>query len=156
MSPLDKNVIFLTYTASKAPEKDLSVFRSQFPSLFIQSLDPNCVASEEHVRLVLSQTVYASKIGRLLARKAEIDFLMRLAITDQIKEAIRVAGAKPGQRAIVVLCGRESQRAKEAMLASGFSDFVAWERKKVDHLLLVGKAALLGLKRRRVGLKELN
>ncbi len=52
--------------------------------------------------MVAAQTLSAIRTGNLLAKKPEVDFLMRVAGNAQIKQAIDKAGAKKGERFLLV------------------------------------------------------
>jgi len=51
---------------------------------FMVKIKGDCVKSLGALVLIAEQTIFAMKNGELLARKPELDFLMRLAGTDQI------------------------------------------------------------------------
>jgi len=54
------------------------------PVIFRVNLKAGCIKKPGVLYLVALQTIFAIKKGELLAKKPEIDFLMRLARTDQI------------------------------------------------------------------------
>lgn len=61
--------------------------------LFSVSVKPECAGSEGLLTLIAHQVYYAYTRGEMRSRKPEVEFLLRLAATDQISEAIsRCAG----------------------------------------------------------------
>lgn len=54
------------------------------PVIFMVNLRDECLKKPGVLYLVALQTMFAMQKGELLAKKPEIDFLMRLAKTDQI------------------------------------------------------------------------
>ncbi|RLE47469.1 MAG: hypothetical protein DRJ31_08815 [Candidatus Methanomethylicota archaeon] len=70
----------------------------------VQIVDPSCVASLDHIRLIAFQTWEAMKNDELMAEKPEIDLLMRFALTDQINLAIERCGYK-GLKSILIVFG---------------------------------------------------
>lgn len=61
--------------------------------------------------MLAAQTFLAESSGTMLARKREMDFLLRLAGTTQISEAIREMGAKEGEDFLAVVAGGKEPRA---------------------------------------------
>jgi len=51
------------------------------------NLKEKCVSDERLIELLALQTLESFKNGEMLARKPDIDFIMRLSLTDQIKQA---------------------------------------------------------------------
>ena len=70
----------------------------------------NCLFSERQVEMLALQTIYALKHGELLADKAEMDFLMRVSLEDQIDKAIEKCGYK-GRETILVIFGEGMEKA---------------------------------------------
>ncbi|MFP3165833.1 MAG: hypothetical protein RXR36_00910 [Nitrososphaeria archaeon] len=62
------------------------------PVIFRVNLKDECVKKPGVLYLVALQTIFAIQNGELLAKKPEIDFLMRLARTDQIFLAKKICG----------------------------------------------------------------
>ena len=55
------------------------------------------------IRMLAAQTLRAESTGSLLAKKPEMDFLLRLAGTSQISEAISKVGSRQGEPFVLVL-----------------------------------------------------
>jgi tRNA threonylcarbamoyladenosine modification (KEOPS) complex Cgi121 subunit len=58
------------------------------------------------LEMLAAQTLQAESSGSLLAKKPEIDFLLRLAGTTQIAVSIKDAGAREGEAFVVIVAGR--------------------------------------------------
>jgi tRNA threonylcarbamoyladenosine modification (KEOPS) complex Cgi121 subunit len=69
----------------------------------VQTFGAKAATNGFFVRMLASQTLRAGSSGSLLAKKPEIDFLLRLAGTSQISEAIARVGSKPGEPFVLVL-----------------------------------------------------
>ena len=76
------------------------------PGTFVQAVKASDAKNEFFLEMLATQTVRAAYSGTLLAKKAEIDFLLRLAGTTQISRAIREHGAMAGAPFILVAAGR--------------------------------------------------
>jgi hypothetical protein len=94
-----------SFVASEDPAAQLRVFRGRAPGAYVQTLDAEAVAGATHVRLALKQTVELLGHGQLLAKKPEVDLLLRISGTAQIAEALRLAGSKPRSPAVLVVFG---------------------------------------------------
>lgn len=80
-------------------------------SVLVQAADASVAENESLLELLVAQTREARRQGIMLARKAEIDFLLRLAGESQIASAIAKAGAKDGDPALLVVSGERSDLA---------------------------------------------
>ncbi len=88
------------------------------PGSFVQTGRVKSAENEFFVEMLAAQTLRAGSVGSLLAKKPEMDFLLRLAGTTQISKAIRVQGSTKGEPFLLVVAGpREinSPRGFEAM-----------------------------------------
>lgn len=77
------------------------------PGAIIQTTAVGAASNEAFVEMIAEQTVRASASGDLLAKKPEIDLLLRLAGTTQIATAIESAGAKRGTGFLLLVVGEE-------------------------------------------------
>src|SRR2546425_11549133 len=91
-----------------------------FPDLLFQLVDARSGSNERFVRLVTAQTLKASGDGALLARKPEVDLLLRLARTTQISEALARVGYKRGEKRILIAAGKKEEVGR--LVASGISE----------------------------------
>lgn len=86
----------------------LEDLRQKHPGASIQAVSKRFVASPTHAEKIIRLSMESEKRGIMLARKLEVDMLMRFALAGQISEAIRAAGAKPGQGSILICIGRKA------------------------------------------------
>lgn len=92
---------------SNVPKDFLEDLRKEFPRITIQIIAVHAVYSPEHLMWVVRQSWLAKARASMLARRVEIDILMRLAGSSQIANAIKVAGAKKGSAFVVLGIGTE-------------------------------------------------
>lgn len=71
----------------------------------VQSVRLDSAANGFFIEMIAAQTLHAKATGNLLAKKPEIDFLLRLAGTTQIKEAIESVGVQDGRPFLLVVAG---------------------------------------------------
>lgn len=115
---------------------------SSSTGVLVQVFSRCVLDSEELCEMLLAQTHSAASGNSPLARKPEIDLLLRVAGTTQIKEALKVAGAKAGEECVLVLSGQEDKvAAAERLLPPGSSRLR--HRMKEGDLERVERAALL-------------
>jgi tRNA threonylcarbamoyladenosine modification (KEOPS) complex Cgi121 subunit len=92
------------------PVEDPKALRDRIASasrdLFVQVVSSGAIDSEELCAMILAQTDAAASRLCLLARRPEMDFLLRVAGTTQISEAVKIAGAKSGKECVLVLSGQ--------------------------------------------------
>mgnify|MGYP001159586639 FL=1 len=100
------NKLFCTFTPIKLdsdPTKILLKLRKLFPELKIQLLNSDSIINQDHLIWAVKQTYEAQNRKILLAKKFEIDLLLRLSITSQINEAIKLIGALSSEQNLIVL-----------------------------------------------------
>ena len=93
-----------------SPEASKSRAADANPGSMVQAAKGEVAGNEVFVELLAAQTLQAESSGGLLAKRPEIDFLLRLAGTTQISRAIAEAGAKSGDQFLVVVAGRRAVR----------------------------------------------
>lgn len=79
---------------SEDPGKLVDKLRAQNRDVSVQAVNAGAVYGADHVLKVIRITLEAEKRKIMLANKRETEFLLRLACTDQISEAIKRAGLK--------------------------------------------------------------
>ena len=79
---------------SEDPGRLVDKLRAQNRDVSIQAVNAGAVYGVDHVHKVIRITLEAEKRKIMLANKRETEFLLRLACTDQISEAIKRAGLK--------------------------------------------------------------
>ena len=113
------------------------------PGSMVQTSKEGLAGNEVFYELLAAQTLQAESSEGLLARKPEIDFLLRLAGTTQISRAIKDAGAKAGDQFILVVAGRRTIRRPSGIYATELPrlELTAAELGRIE------KAALLNAER---------
>ncbi len=119
------------------PEEAKSRLAELNPGYLVQSLRSNTDGNPAYLRLLAAQSFHAQSTESLLAKKPEIDLLLRAAGTTQIARAIREKGAKAGEPFIVVVAGPRRVKA-----APGLQEIPKNELSE-EELGNVEKAALL-------------
>ncbi len=104
MEVSNRKISVLSYLASENPKDELVKVR-RHSSSFVQSFDAAALPDGNTLKILLYQTEEASIRGQLLARSKEVDFLLRLAGSDQIRKAMELVGAKPGKPSMMVFYG---------------------------------------------------
>ena len=110
MHALGRNTFaeLLSFSSADDPAAQLRSFRSAAKGAYVQTLDAAAVAGRDHLLFALKQTIELGESGQLLAEKAEVDFLLRVAGTAQISKAVRTAGSKPKSPSVLVVFGRRA------------------------------------------------
>jgi tRNA threonylcarbamoyladenosine modification (KEOPS) complex Cgi121 subunit len=80
------------------------------PGALVQAAKADSARNLRFVEMLAAQTFGAEAAGTLLAKRPEIDFLLRLAGTTQISKAIQELGAKKGSPFLLVVSGRTAIR----------------------------------------------
>jgi hypothetical protein len=113
------------------------------PDAVVQTLRVGSVKNEFLVEMLAAQTLQAMESGGLLAKKPEIDLLLRFAGTTQISRAIESDGAAKGGKFLAVVAGHATPS-----MPSGFNG-VRLPRKPLSRSELgrIEGAALLGADR---------
>lgn len=81
---------------SLAPDEAKKALSRANPGSVVQAAGEGAAKNVLFIEMIAAQTFRAMASGSLLARKPEIDLLLRLAGTTQIAKAIRTRGAKAG------------------------------------------------------------
>jgi len=109
----------------------------------VQTVRSTSARNVRFIEMIAAQTLQAESSGSLLAKKREIDFVLRMAGTTQISRAIKNQGVQAGNPFIVVIAGRSPVK--------GVRHFKGTELPKkeltVTELNRVEKAALLDARR---------
>ncbi|MFN4336995.1 MAG: KEOPS complex subunit Cgi121 [Candidatus Nitrosocaldus sp.] len=72
-------------------------------SIIVQVIDADNIAGLEHLLEVLTQSLEAERRSCLLAKRVEVDILLRLACTRQISDAIERVGLRRGRSKAVLV-----------------------------------------------------
>ena len=136
--------------AAKGPrgsaDKALLSLRKRHPRLVVQLVALKELPSSKAVMMIGEQTLRATKTGALLATKAEVDLLLRLAGTTQISVAIEKAGYRSHGKMMLVAAGASTDVAVlRAELAADGAYTILEEDELTDAgRSMVEEAALLG------------
>ena len=109
----------------------------------VQTLKDGASDNELFVEMLAAQTLRAQAQGSLLARRPEVDFILRMAGTTQISQAIRQKGAHRGRPFLLVVAGSSDPR---GVGGRGASRLPRRELTR-DELGRIEEAALLSTKR---------
>lgn len=129
--------------AEESPDAVKKELASRNPGSLVQTLKPFGEDNEFFLEMIAAQTMRADAAGALLAKKPEVDFLLRLAGTTQISRAIGRIGSKAGDPFLAVVSGRGAISTPREL---GPYEL---ERRKLSRreLELIEKAALLDAER---------
>ena len=131
------------FSGASSSEELRRRLREEYPKLLVQAVDSSAASNERSVEMVGEQTLEAGAAGSPLAKKPEVDLLMRLAGTTQISRAIQKVGVKAGREFLLVIVGDAADiRAFESKDASAWKRI---ERRKLDveDMRAIERAALL-------------
>ena len=134
--------------ACRVDSKELGEsIQKEYRDLLVQTVDSAAVSNERLVEMIGEQTIEARGSGSSLARKPELDLLMRLAGTTQIARAIQEVGVKRDKDFLLLVIGENSEMAKlEAREASAWERLPRRELGRED-LQKIERAALLDAER---------
>src|SRR3972149_1292392 len=102
------------YGKATEPKDFLDTLRSKFPNVTIQIIADDAVYNIEHLKWSVRQSSLAKTRGVMLAKRVELDLLMRIGGMNQISEAIKIAGAKENSPCYIVGIGAENELKKLA------------------------------------------
>ncbi len=86
------SVMPAAHGGSEAPQVKACIGQPAGEVLFKVLVKPECITSEGLLTLLATQVYYAYLRNEMKGRKPEIEFLLRLAGTDQINDAIKRCG----------------------------------------------------------------
>ena len=112
------------------------------PGSIVQVVKLGATNNELLVEMLAAQTLQAESSGSLLAKKPEIDFLLRVAGTTQISKAIRALGVKAGAPFVLVVASRSALRGTRPMKRSELPrrELTAAELWKIEKAALLNAA----------------
>ncbi len=91
----------------------MASLRRKNPLLLVQGFSSETASNEFLVDMIAAQTLRAKETGNLLAKKPEIDLLLRLGGTTQIAAAIGRVGSRKGEPFLIVIAGDRSSVARQ-------------------------------------------
>ena len=115
---------------------------AKMPGSIVQTVRADAATNAFFVEMIAAQTLSANGTQSLLAKKPEVDLLLRLAGTTQISRAIEKMGAKKGESFLLVIAGPSRELAGLSAKELGGSEL---ERRELssDELDRIEQAALL-------------
>ena len=96
----------LTFGPRSDPESVKTALLESNPGAVVQTLSSEVGIGAHGLELLAAQTLVAKGADELLAKKPEIDLLLRVAGTTQISRAIKQVGATKGRSFLVVLASQ--------------------------------------------------
>lgn len=110
------------------------------PAAVVQVVDQASAKNEALLEMLAAQTLRARRDGTLLAKKPEMDLLLRIAGTTQIRDAIESTGARAGRGCVLVVAGEGEV---------GFTGLARLPRAELteEELMRVERASLLDVAR---------
>jgi len=115
---------------------------AEVPGSIVQAVRADAATNGFFVEMIAAQTLRASETPSLLAKKPEVDLLLRLAGTTQISRAIEHLGAKKGKPFLLVIAGPDRGLASLRVKELGGSELQKRELSS-DELDRIEQAALL-------------
>jgi tRNA threonylcarbamoyladenosine modification (KEOPS) complex Cgi121 subunit len=125
------------------PEEMKRKLAAANPGSMVQTVRGDAAKNEFVFEMLAAQTLQAEATGNMLAKKPEIDFLLRIAGSTQISEAIRALAAREGEPFLLVAAGKSE--------ISGVPELKRFELPKRSlsrgELAVVERGALLSARR---------
>lgn len=101
-----------------SPEEAKLELASLNPGSIVQTGSTKSAENEFFVEMLAAQTLRAGTVGSLLAKKPEMDFLLRLAGTTQISKAIEQHGSRKGAPFLLVVAGSREIKSSKSVKAT--------------------------------------
>ena len=114
------------------------------PGSIVQTVRTDAITNGFYVEMIAAQTLRANGTPNLLARKPEVDLLLRLAGTTQISRAIEKLGARKGKPFLLVVAGPRKELARIVWKELGGRALAALDLSP-DELQRIETAALLNV-----------
>ncbi len=102
-----RNAVGYVFRTRKEADEARARIVRRVPELICQLARTTACENEDVARLIAAQTLEARANGTMLAKKAEIDLLLRLAGTSQISDAIRKAGCRKQGETLMIIAGSD-------------------------------------------------
>lgn len=101
-----------------SPDEAKLELASLNPGSIVQTGRAKSAENEFFVEMLAAQTLRAGIVGSLLAKKPEMDFLLRLAGTTQISKAIKQYGSTKGEPFLIVVAGPMEIKSSKSVRAT--------------------------------------
>ena len=144
--PTEARVVSVVIRGEADPDSVRKIVNAKFPGSIVQAVREDAAINGFFVEMIATQTLRANGTKNLLAKKPEVDLLLRLAGTTQISRAIEQMGAKKGKPFLLVIVGPSSGLAGLSVRELGGSEL---ERRELssEELDRIEQAALLNAQR---------
>jgi hypothetical protein len=106
------NVRTYAFEGGTDPSAARNAFEKENPGALVQTFGHGSDSNGFFVQMIAAQTFRAALTGSMLAKKPEIDFLLRIAGTSQISDAIARVGAKRGEPFLLVVATTGTGKAR--------------------------------------------
>ena len=104
---LNHNIELFEFQKNKTIDTTfLDSLRTEHSDLIIQAISSGFILNQEHVKKILTLSIFAKKSKTLLSKKLEVDILLRFAGTTQISEAIQNLGITKNQNFLLICIGK--------------------------------------------------
>ncbi len=102
---MEAQVVSIIVGGEADPDFVRKAVGAKFPGSIVQTVRADAATNGFFVEMIAAQTLRANGTENLLAKKPEVDLLLRLAGTTQISRAIEQMGAKKGKPFLLVIAG---------------------------------------------------
>ena len=139
---MEAKVVSVIIRREADPDSVRKIVKAKFPGSIVQAVRADAATNGFFVEMIAAQTLRANGTQNLLAKKPEVDLLLRLAGTTQISRAIEQLGAKKGKPFLLVIAGPDAGLA--SLRAEGLGGLELEKRElSSDELDRIEQAALL-------------
>lgn len=109
---MKSRVVSIALKGEADPDSIRRMVAAKVPRSLVQVVREGTATNGFYVEMIAAQTLCAAGTSNLLARKPEVDLLLRLAGTTQISKAISKIGARKGEPFLLVVAGPARALAK--------------------------------------------
>lgn len=139
---MEAKVVSVIVRRGADPDSVRKIAKAKFPGSIVQAVRADAATNGFFIEMIAAQTLCANGTQNLLAKKPEVDLLLRLAGTTQISRAIEQMGAKKGKPFLLVIAGPDTELVNLNVQELGGSELEKQELSS-DELDRIEKAALL-------------
>ncbi|MGP8125160.1 MAG: KEOPS complex subunit Cgi121 [Nitrososphaerales archaeon] len=141
---MEPRVVSVVVEAGADPDLVKRLVAAKVPGSLVQAVSAAAASNGSYVEMIAAQTLRADGTPSLLARKPEVDLLLRLAGTTQISRAIERIGAKKGKPFLLVVAGSARRLSRMSWAELGGKE-LAKRDLSLDELDMIEMAALLNV-----------
>ena len=139
---MNAKVVSVIIRGGADPDSVRKFVEAKVPGSIVQVVRADAATNGFFVEMIAAQTLSANGTQNLLAKKPEVDLLLRLAGTTQISRAIEQMGAKKGKPFLLVIAGPGRGLASLSVKELGGSELEKQDLSS-DELDRIEQAALL-------------